>query len=477
MRLISQLKQTGRLLGCILLALQLITVLPAHSHAQDFPPPVLEMVRLINQARAQRGLPLYLLNPVLSQAAQAHVDDLLANRRLGHVGSDGSRVAGRLKRVGYATAQVSENWVYSRDLVRGFRWWMADPPHRANILHRSFTEIGVGMAPHPNGWGQVWVVDFATSTNGPAPESVLIGDPPIESIAVAAAAPAAFDGNTYVIQAGDTLDALARRLGIPWQRIAEYNGISDPTLLQVGQVLEIPGRAAETAADPAAATPTPDPAVESTPPATETPTEAPTEAPSANPAPESAPAPAVPTPKPTTHTVRAGESLASIAPRYGLIWQDLAAMNGLDSRALLQVGQVLRLSGAAPVKAAAPANTAASAKAAAPANTGGSTTHTVRAGESLATIAPRYGLTWQDLAAMNGLDGQTILQVGQVLRVGQAAPARASSPSRPTTVTVRKGDSLYSLAQRLKIDWQDLAKANGLTGKSTLQVGQVLRLP
>ncbi len=465
MRPISQLKLAGRLLGCILLALQLSTFLPSHSYAQDFPPPVLEMVRLINQARAQRGLPLYLLNPVLTQAAQAHVDDLLANRRLGHVGSDGSRVAGRLQRVGYAAAQVSENWVYSRDLARGFRWWMADPPHRANILHRNFTEIGVGMAPHPNGWGQVWVVDFAAGANGPAAESLLIGEPPTEAT-IAAAEPAPIDGNIYVIQAGDTLDALGRRLGIPWQRIAEYNGITDPTLLQVGQVVEIPGRAAEAPVVTTEAAPPAEPAAPPPPPPAEAAAPAPVDA--AAPAPsEPAPAPAAPAPavKPTIHTVRAGESLATIAPRYGLSWQTLAAMNGLDSRSVLQVGQVLRLHGTAP---AAPA---------APASAGTATTHTVRAGESLATIAPRYGFTWQELAALNGLDGQTILQVGQVLRLTRASPAAPASSGKPATVTVRKGDSLYSLATRFRIDWQDLARVNGLTGKSTLQVGQVLRLP
>ena len=406
MRPISQLKQAGRLLGCILLALQLTTVLPSHSYAQDYPPPVLEMVRLINQARAQRGLPLYLLNPALSQVAQNHVNDVIANGRLGHVGSDGSRVAGRVGRAGYAASQVSENWVYSRDLVRGFRWWMADPPHRANILSSKFTEIGVGMTPHPNGWGQVWVVDFATAANGPAPDSILIGDPPAAAAVAAAAEPAALDGSTYVIQAGDTLDALARRLGISWQRLAEHNGITDPTLLQVGQVLEIPGRTPEApvvtteaaAAPDTAATPAPPPADTAAAPA---PAEAsPAPAAAAEPAPAEAPAPAI---KPTTHTVRAGESLA--------------------------------------------------------------------------TIAPRYGLSWQTLADINGLDGRSILQVGQVLRLEKPTASVSVSTNKPATITVRKGDSLYSLAMRYKLAWQDLAKVNGLTSKSVLQVGQVLRLP
>ncbi len=472
MRPISQLKQAGRLLGCLLLALQLSMFLPSYSYAQDFPPPVLEMVRLINQARAQRGLPLYLLNPVLTQAAQAHVDDLLANRRLGHVGSDGSRVAGRLKRVGYAAIQVSENWVYSRDLARGFRWWMADPPHRANILNRNFTEIGVGMAPHPSGWGQVWVVDFATGANGPAADSVLIGEPPTDAAVAAAADQAPLDSSIYVIQAGDTLDALSRRLGIPWQRLAEHNGITDPTLLQVGQVLEIPGRVAEDAAVTTAAAPAPDPAATPAPPS-DAPAEAEAAPAPAEAAPQPAPAGAAPVPatKPTTHTVRAGESLASIAPRYGLSWQTLAAMNGLDSGSVLQVGQVLRLTGSAAAKTSGTGTTTHAA------STGTTATHTVRAGESLATIAPRYGLTWQALADMNGLDGRAVLQVGQVLRVRSTAPAKPASTRAPATVTVRAGDSLYSVAVRYKIDWQDLAKANGLTGQSILQVGQVLRLP
>jgi LysM repeat protein len=283
---------------------------------------------------------------------------------------------------------------------------------------------------------------------------------------MAAAEPAPIDGNIYVIQAGDTLDALGRRLGIPWQRIAEYNGITDPTLLQVGQVVEIPGRAAEAPVVTTEAAPPAEPAAPPPPPPAEAAAPAPVDA--AAPAPsEPAPAPAAPAPavKPTIHTVRAGESLATIAPRYGLSWQTLAAMNGLDSRSVLQVGQVLRLHGTAP---AAPA---------APASAGTATTHTVRAGESLATIAPRYGFTWQELAALNGLDGQTILQVGQVLRLTRASPAAPASSGKPATVTVRKGDSLYSLATRFRIDWQDLARVNGLTGKSTLQVGQVLRLP
>jgi nucleoid-associated protein YgaU len=44
----------------------------------------------------------------------------------------------------------------------------------------------------------------------------------------------------YVVQAGDTLFAIATRFGIEMETLAEANGISDPSALQVGQVLVIP---------------------------------------------------------------------------------------------------------------------------------------------------------------------------------------------------------------------------------------------
>lgn len=45
---------------------------------------------------------------------------------------------------------------------------------------------------------------------------------------------------TYVVQPGDTLSGIGAKVGVPWQSIAQANGITDPNLIYVGQVLRIP---------------------------------------------------------------------------------------------------------------------------------------------------------------------------------------------------------------------------------------------
>ena len=211
------------------------------------------------------------------------------------------------------------------------------------------------------------------------------------------AARPAFGDGAYVVQPGDTLEAIGRRLGIAWTLIAQLNDIKDPTRLQVGQVLDIPGAAPTPAVDaPPAAPPDGAPAPEqppAEPPAAEQPAAAPP-----------APAPAAPDASaPTTYAVQAGDALASIAARFGLSWQTLAQWNGLTGKSILQVGQVLRLT--APTQPAVAANTPAPA------------VYRVRSGDSLSSIAARFGLTWQTLAQINGLDRTSVLRVGQTLRL------------------------------------------------------------
>ncbi len=58
-------------------------------------------------------------------------------------------------------------------------------------------------------------------------------------------APATPTGTTYTVRAGDTLSGIASRYGTTYQHLAEINGISDPNLIRVGQVLKISGSSDE----------------------------------------------------------------------------------------------------------------------------------------------------------------------------------------------------------------------------------------
>ena len=129
--------------------------------------------------------------------------------------------------------------------------------------------------------------------------------------AVATDAPAWY--TIYVVQVGDTLDEIAREHGTTVDAIVELNGISNPSRIDPGQEIKIP---------------------------TEYPS--PTPVPTVTPQPTSTP---LPTSLPVTYTVQQGDTLSSIAARYGVSAVELAQLNGIAFDAQPTVGQVLTIPG------------------------------------------------------------------------------------------------------------------------------------
>lgn len=97
-----------------------------------------------------------------------------------------------------------------------------------------------------------------------------------------------------------------------------------------------------------------------------------------------------------TYTVRSGDTLSSIAARFGTSYQALASLNGLSNPNLIYVGQTLRVNGSAST---------------------GSVYYTVRAGDNLSAIAARYGTSYQSIAALNGLANPNLIYAGQTLKI------------------------------------------------------------
>ncbi len=107
--------------------------------------------------------------------------------------------------------------------------------------------------------------------------------------------------------------------------------------------------------------------------------------------------------------------------------------------------------------------------------------HKVRRGETLSGIAGRHGTSVQAIANMNGIRNHNYLRVGSSLRIptrgSTAAVAAAySQKSGLTDYRVRKGDSLWKIAQRFSTTTGAIQSANGLR-TTTLQIGQVLKVP
>jgi len=162
-----------------------------------------------------------------------------------------------------------------------------------------------------------------------------------------------------------------------------------------------------------------------------------------------------------THRVRSGETLSVIARRYHTSISAIMRSNRIRSQNRIYLGQRLRI----PVRGSA----AAQAQAPAPARLVNGV-HTVRRGESLLSIAKRYGTTVAQLKQDNHIDSDLIYP-GQSLRVLAAASAAGRR------YEVRAGDTLGAIAEHYKVPLSSLLTANGLRSRSRIYPGQSLIIP
>lgn len=155
-----------------------------------------------------------------------------------------------------------------------------------------------------------------------------------------------------------------------------------------------------------------------------------------------------------SYVVKSGDSLWSIANRYGITVDQLKVANGLTNN-LLQVGQVLTIP-----------------KQSTESPSESNNIYIVKAGDSLWSIANRYGTTVAILKQLNGLSSDN-LSIGQKLYL-----PNQGSVEKPDNVTyvVKSGDSLYTIARKYNTTVNDLMTLNNLK-TSLLSIGQILKIP
>lgn len=405
----------------------------------------------INQARAEHGLAPLSINPLLSQAAQNHVNDMITNYVYGHYGSDGSSVHTRVARTGYSDKPwVSENWVSASSAGGAMRWWMNDYIHRVNILTPHWVEVGVGVG--TRGSEMIFVTVFSAG-GGANSESAVIaaGAPPqeesapppsvhIEQVSVPP------EGLDYTVKSGDTLLAIGLRYGLPWERIAEANGLDETSLLQIGQVLRVPG--------------------------------------------SGTPAAPVPDVETEDYTVQPNDTLFTIAARRGMYWEDVAAVNGFGEHTVLQIGQVIKVPAVEEAVAEASAEeTEVTAETASVASTDQEVMGpavTKRAGDfdsyTLKQFQGGQQSGEQVLVAQTGVGGPTeeIAQVAMAQDEGGGATATVlaqhAQRQEASTYVVEPGDTIISIAIKHNLSWDQLLALNGLDEGSLLQPGQTIFL-
>lgn len=169
------------------------------------------------------------------------------------------------------------------------------------------------------------------------------------------------------------------------------------------------------------------------------------------------------------HIVQAGETLTSIAARYGISTQALAQANQLTNRDWIYVGQRLRIPSQGNAASAGPS----------------SSVHVVNYGESLSSIAWKYGVSVEDLVRANGLPNPNFVFAGQRLVIpaggtlaASPAPASAQAGTAGETIhTVQPGQTLTGIAASYGVSVSAILQANGLRNQDFIYVGQRLRIP
>ena len=181
-------------------------------------------------------------------------------------------------------------------------------------------------------------------------------------------APATASAGGYTVKPGDTLSGIASRLGTSVSRLAQLNRLKDPNRIVAGTTLRTGGGTSVSSSG-------------------------------------------------GTYVVRSGDTLGAIARRLGTSVSALARANNISDPNLIVAGTRLRVGGGGASVVSAPAPVARSAS------------HVVRSGETLSSIAARYGTSVSSLAKRNGLSNPNMIVVGTKLAVPRAR--RASLPSAP----------------------------------------------
>lgn len=236
-----------------------------------------------------------------------------------------------------------------------------------------------------------------------------------QAAATTASATASARPAHYIVKRGDTVSEIAARYGMSTAAVLALNGLGWKSLIFPGQALKLGGV-------------TPSSTVSSTPVGQ----------------------------RPKTYTIKRGDTISAIAARYGLSTSSLLALNKLKSTSIIYPGQVIKLSGSSisitPVSQVDPIDPPSTPPVSTPAPVIDNR-YTIRSGDTVTSIAARFGVTVDAILAANGLSRSSIIYAGRTLVI-------------PGVVDVQDGHSITPLTAEMAAN-----------ARIIIQVGRELHVP
>jgi len=165
-----------------------------------------------------------------------------------------------------------------------------------------------------------------------------------------------------------------------------------------------------------------------------------------------------PSPNEFVYVVTTGDTLWSIAIRFGTTVEAIKARNGLTSD-IIYKGQELVIPGTDPGGGTGP----------------GTVTHIVQPGENLYRIALKYGTTIEAISAANNIVNPHLIYAGQELLIPTGGGHPPGGGGRYHVV--QPGETLWSIAMKYGTTPWKIAAANGISNIHYIYAGQTLRIP
>jgi LysM repeat protein len=337
-----------------------------------------EILRLVNELRANYGLPPFIWDQRLASAAQNQANFMAENNVYSHSGYGGSTPQSRASAAGFP-GRATENVVGGTSLTpgQGVVWWRNSPIHLNTLLAPHYSHVGIGTA---QGFDQNFyalVAGSPTGDNSPSvPQATDDNDELLAPVAPVILAEPREDGSiVHVVDTGQSFWVIAARYEIPLEQLYLFNNLNEESLITPGDELII--RLADGQEPP----PTPTP--------------------------------------PPFHTVREGDSWWTIAAWHNLSVGDLLWLNSASESSVLHAGNQVRIA-LLPGEVPPPTPTPQLA-------------HIVKAGETAWDIALRYNIDLGELLALNDLGPSAVLSIGEELII--VAPTATPLPTETPTQT------------------------------------------
>jgi len=206
-----------------------------------------EVISLVNQLRAARGLAPYQANSALMAAAQAHSEYQASIGSITHSGAGGSRPADRAVAAGYGgglKVYVSEN-IYGGNNAspqQAVGWWQGDSLHLTTLISPNYVDVGVGVAVGGNTVYYTLDAGYVSGSPGNPPSNSSAGSSPVATsrpavaaiIPIQVATPAADGSIVHIVQQGQALWNIAAAYKIELSELLALNGLTKDTFIYPG---------------------------------------------------------------------------------------------------------------------------------------------------------------------------------------------------------------------------------------------------